>query len=415
MSQINAKLLILVDSLNVNTSSGARVNMALIKNLNELFELTVIHNSDSLEEVDNISFIKVIQNRVSLAFILSRSIRLLRRHLGLNLSPMFENIFGFSFTFFSISKRFLESLRSINTSQYDLVITLSQGESFVPHFAMLKYRSLHHVWLAYIHDPFPAEFYPKSYSFKGSGSRQKIEFMREIMNVAKYLGFPGKNLADWMQNKYRISSNQVLIIPHQINIEAIEREKITLPGFFNLDDFNILHAGNLLKQRNPSALIEAFELFLAQNPNARAHSNLYFIGHVSEYFDELVKGMDSVNIHFMAQLNYDIVQELQRKSSVNVILESNDEISPFLPGKITDCVNSGRPILALSPKNSEIRNLLGNDYPFQSAADDINVILRQINQLYKLWVTNGLTQNYNQLKTYLGIENLNKTMKPILN
>jgi glycosyltransferase involved in cell wall biosynthesis len=415
LSQINAKLLILVDSLNVNTSSGARVNMALLKNLNELFELTVIHNSDTLQEVDNISFIKVSENRVSPAFMLSRSIRLLRRHIGLNLSPMFENIFGFSFTFLSTAKAFLKSLRSIYTSDFDLVITLSQGESFVPHFAMLKYRSLYNIWLAYIHDPYPAEFYPKSYSFKGSGSRQKIEFMRTVMTSAKYLGFPGKNLADWMQKKYELYSNQAIIIPHQINIEAIERENIILPDFFNVDDFNILHAGNLLKQRDPSALIEAFELFLTQNKGAKAHSNLYFIGHVSEYFHELVKGMNSMNIHFMAQLNYNIVQELQRKSSVNVILESNDEISPFLPGKITDCVNSGRPILALSPKDSELRNLLRNDNPFQSAADDINVILRQINQLYKLWVTNELTQDYNELKTYLGIENLNKTMKSILN
>ena len=389
--------------------------MALIKNLNELFELTVIHNSDTIQEVDDISFIKVSENKGSLAFMLSRSIRLLRRHFGLNLSPMFENIFGFSFTFSSISKGFLTSLRSINISQYDLVITLSQGESYVPHFAMLKFRSLHNVWLAYFHDPYPAEFYPKSYSFKGSGSRQKIEFMRTVMTCAKYLGFPAKNLADWMQKKYELYSNQVIIIPHQIHLEKDEEKGVLLPDFFNVDEFNILHAGNILKQRNPLALIEAFELFLSQNLGAKAHSNLYFVGHLSEYHVEMLKGIDSLNIHFMEKLNYEIVQELQRKSSVNVILESNDEISPFLPGKITDCVNSGRPILALSPKNSEIRNLLGNDYPFQSAADDINVILRQINQLYKLWVTKELTQDYNELKTYLGIENLNKTMKSILN
>lgn len=407
--------MILVDSLNVDTSSGARVNVALIKNLSELFQLTVIHNSDTFNEVDNISFIKVSENRVSPAFMLSRSIRLLRRHLGLNLSPICENIFGFSFTFFSISKGFLKSLRSIDTSQYDLVITLSQGESFVPHFAILKYRSLHRVWLAYIHDPYPAEFYPKSYSFKGSGSRQKIEFMREVMNVAKYLGFPGKNLADWMQNKYRISSDQVVIIPHQINIEAIERENIRLPGFFNVDAFNILHAGNLLKQRNPSALIEAFEFFLAQNPDARAHSNLYFIGHISNAHKELVQNIISENIQFISKMNYDIVHELQRKSSVNVILESNDEMSPFLPGKITDCVNSRRPILALSPENSEVRNLFGNNYLFQTNADDVPVILGLINKLYSLWVTKKISQDFDDLQTYLGVENLEKTMKSILN
>lgn len=407
--------MILVDSLNVNASSGARVNLALIKNLNELFELTVIHNSDTLHEDDNISFIKVREKRGSLAFMLSRSIRLLRRHIGLNLSPMFENIFGFSFTFSSVSKGFQKSLGNINTSQYDLVITLSQGESFVPHFTLLKFKSLHHIWLAYIHDPYPAEFYPDSYAFKGSGSHQKIDFMREVMNGAKYLGFPGKNLADWMKKKYATYSIQVLIIPHQIDFAAKQRENTKLPDFFNINEFNILHAGNLLKQRNPSALIEAFELFLAQNPSAKAHSNLYFVGHVSEYHIELVKDKNSVNINFMEKLNYDIVQELQRKSSVNLILESNDQVSPFLPGKITDCVSSDKPILALSPVNSELRNLLGNNYPFQTNADDVPVILGLINHLYSLWVTNKLSQDFDVLKTYLGVENLEKTMKSIVN
>ena len=101
------------------------------------------------------------------------------------------------------------------------------------------------------------------------------------------------------------------------------------------------------------------------------------------------------------------VLALQEQVSVNIILESKSEISPFLPGKFPHCVAANRPLLVLSPYYSETRRLLGSDYPYWSEADDENKIFLLIEELYLAWKNKELQAlNREDLEEYLGVDYL---------
>ena len=109
------------------------------------------------------------------------------------------------------------------------------------------------------------------------------------------------------------------------------------------------------------------------------------------------------------------VLALQEQVSVNIILESKSEISPFLPGKFPHCIVANRPVLLLSPYYSETRRLLGNEYPYWTEADDEHNIFLLLEQLYIGWKNNQLNElNRLDLEDYLSKSFLQKQFSDLL-
>jgi hypothetical protein len=101
------------------------------------------------------------------------------------------------------------------------------------------------------------------------------------------------------------------------------------------------------------------------------------------------------------------VDIVQKNVSVNIILESKSEISPFLPGKFPHCVTANKPILLLGPHYSETKRLLGDGYPYLSEVDDVECIAEMIGTLYTNWLENPKQLlDRPDLEDYLGIEYL---------
>jgi glycosyltransferase involved in cell wall biosynthesis len=405
---------VLVDSLDVNRTSGARANYALIENLSQSFKLTVLHGSETEISLNSIDAIKVKEVKWNWRYILSRTIRLFRRHIGLNLSPFFENKIGFSFTFLSFSHSFQKVLNSLDDSKFNLVFTLSQGESFMPHHTILKAPRFHKNWLAYIHDPYPMACYPKSYAFIGPGTEQKKLFMQAVFDQAKFLSFPSLLLSEWMQKFYRFDRQRVKIIPHQIAQGLNKKSDIRYDSFFDNKKFNILYAGHLLSQRNPLPIIEAFNLFLGKHKNFIDDCQLTFIGPVSSVWTDKLKEFASDQIKFFPPQDFDVTIQFQKQASVNIIIEAIDDESPFLPAKFPHCIFSQKPMLLLSPIKSESRRLLGENFQFISLPSDISSISLNIEQLFKNWKAGKEYKYAEGLVHYLKKEHLCEVVSEIL-
>jgi hypothetical protein len=110
------------------------------------------------------------------------------------------------------------------------------------------------------------------------------------------------------------------------------------------------------------------------------------------------------------------VQNLENKTSVNIILEAISEISPFLPGKFPNCVVANKPILILGPYYSEVKRLLGNDYAYWAEANDEKSIELCITNLYQIWKSNSsnLMLNRNDLIDYATELNLKKIIDDLI-
>jgi glycosyltransferase involved in cell wall biosynthesis len=406
MSLKKYKILVVVESINPNDSSGSKANLALIQNLFQCnYNVKVLHYTRRDISLDAITCIAIKEQKWHPWYILSKVQILIWRWFKINLNPFFEKRWGFSFCFFSDSFSIKRAINKEKPDNYDWVLTLSKAASFRPHHAMLKCPQWHHKWLAYIHDPYPMHFYPRPYNWVVPGYHQQEEFMRAVSEACTYGIFPSKLLQEWMGSYFPNFLARGMVIPHQI-IQNIPLVK--LPEVFSKNTFIILHAGSLMKQRDPKGLVEGFELFLEQHPDAKAHAYLYLVGNMNYHQTYLLAksrtlGQLLLEDHYV---NFNTVYNMQQAVAVNVVLEAKAEISPFLPGKIPHVVAAKKPILHLGPALSETRRILGEDYPYWSEVDDKEMIADIIEELYNKWGVQKMEYKRTDLESYLGLDYL---------
>ncbi|PWB21808.1 UDP-glycosyltransferase [Flavobacterium sp. HTF] len=407
------KILIVVDSINIEDSSGSKANVALINNLQEAgFEVLVYHYTRKNINLKNVNTFEIPEIKSNISYFLSRSQRVFSRHFKVNLAPFFEKRFGFSFTFFNDIKSISSALKK-QSFEPDLVLTLSKGASFRPHYAVLKLPHLHKKWMAYIHDPYPFHYYPRPYNWVEPGYDFKELFFKELSQKAKYSAFPSQLLKEWMSSYFPDFSKTGIIIPHQN--EKYEVQNTSFPSYFDVSKFHLLHAGNLMKQRSPEGLLKGFILFLENNPSAKEDAKLILLGDAS-YHTEMLKQYNIPEIYIHnGNKAFDEVYHLQKNVSVNIILEAKGEISPFLPAKFPHCVEADKTILSLAPYYSETRRLLGEDYPFWSEVDDVKKIASLIGKLYQLWKQNpdSLLLSRKDLEDYISVTHLKEVLKKL--
>src|SRR5690606_5918577 len=129
-----------------------------------------------------------------------------------------------------------------------------------------------------------------------------------------------KMLKDWMGNFYPEFLKTGKVIPHQII--KLDTEGIKFPEYFVSENFNLLHAGNLLGARNPNILVKAFIQFLTDFPDAKLHSKLIFLGGNNKCLlnEETVK-FDSIYVS-SENVSFEKVFIMQQQTAVNIILEA---------------------------------------------------------------------------------------------
>lgn len=406
------KILIVVDSIDIEDSSGSKANVALINNLYEAgFDILVYHYTRKEIELKDIKSFNIPEIKFSGFYFLSRSLRVINRNLKINFAPFFEKKFGFSFTFFNDSNSIIKALKK-KSFQPDLILTLSKGASFRPHYAVLKLPHLHNKWIAYVHDPFPFHYYPRPYNWVESSYDKKELFFRKVSEKAKFSAFPSQLLKEWMSSYFPDFSKTGVIIPHQnAKYEVLNN---AFPYYFDVSKFNLLHAGNLMKERSPEGLIEGFKVFLKNNPEAKKDVRLILLGNAFDHTQVLENYKKDIPEMFVYNGNkpFDEVYHIQKNVSVNIILESKSEISPFLPAKFPHCIEANKTILSLAPYYSETRLLLGKDYTYWAEVDNIEKIALLIEQLYQLWKQNpeNLLLNRNDLKEYVSVTHLKEVI-----
>lgn len=410
------EILIITDSIDINSSSGSKTNLAIIDNLVYCgFNVFVIHNTNNKNIDTKYNNSKIVISKWDPLYLLGGGTRFLFRHTGININKWFESVFGFSAEFFSTAKAYTRAINR-NKKQYDLVLTLSIAASFRPHYGALKCYAIHEKWLAYIHDPYPFHFYPRPYNWVQPGYNKKEQFFHKLSQNAKWFGFPSRLLMDWMSSYFPTMEKKSVLIPHQIS--KVEVPVFNTSSYWNPEAFNLLHAGSLMKQRPADGLILGFQRFLKKNPESAEFARLHLIGPADYHAKKLKEYSDEtpqIKLNLKG-VSFKEAYWLQKEASVNIILESKSEISPFLPGKFPHCIEANKPVILLSPYYSESRRLLGSDYPFWCENDDIEKISNYIELIYSDWF-NKINYEINRpdLLEYMGVGTLQNTINNLLN
>lgn len=274
----------------------------------------------------------------------------------------------------------------------EVIFAFGAGMDFSPHIALAGMNGKL-PWVAYYHDPWPGHLYPEPYRWRWSVPCWHLErWHRRILRKAPALAFPSARLRDWiLQGDLEPLREKAFILPHLAMGPPSDtlRQGRSLPEGFSLADFNVTHAGTVLRQRSPWALLEGFRRFVGDDKERRERARLWLVGWVDRHIqpDERWKQLtDFPGIRVICQrVPYSASMEILFYSTAGVILEAVAEQSPFYPGKLADLLYLRKPILAVTPKRSTVRDMLGPDYPLLCAPARAEEVASGFERLWRAW------------------------------
>lgn len=270
----------------------------------------------------------------------------------------------------------------VRNTDYDYILTKNFPSLLIGYYLKKKYRKK---WIATWNDPFPNEKYPFPY---GKGAEAKVGFMTcrmiKIMKDGPDIHiFPNERLREYMMNYLLLDKSKTIVIPHVVLPSAPVKKKTQ-------ETLRLIHSGNLGHPRNPQKLFKALRLFLDREQNAKI--SLSFIGKIEQHDIELISelGLKSY-ISILPPVPYiESLKELDNYD-VAIVLEAECEEGIFLPTKVSDFMERGIPIFAISPKIGILNDLyVDDDINYFADNSNVNDIADQLYILYKDFISGNL-------------------------
>lgn len=280
----------------------------------------------------------------------------------------------------------------VKKNQYDFVLTKNTPSFLLG--AYLKKKGLK--WVASWNDPFPGGFYPSPYGqgkeHKGTRLEQR---MIEQMRKADAHVFPTYLLQEHMRSYLNVSKSKCWVIPHVI-LESSYKKNMTIKRGRKPDALEIIHSGNLYGQRNPLTFFQAIENVLESNQNIKI--NYTILGRIDEKFMPDLERFPKLkkSLSFLPPVEYQQSLALLESYDVACVIEASCQRGEavFLPTKVTDFMQQGIPIVAISPLEGVLYGMYKNgNIGYYGDVADVMSIQLAIQTLYNDFKDNKLKCN----------------------
>jgi hypothetical protein len=249
-------------------------------------------------------------------------------------------------------------------------------------------------WIATWNDPYPWERYPAPYhggpTARVSASKERL--LREIAKYAAWHVFPCERLRDYMLSYMpagiRAKSS---VIPHLVAENAVSQDR-----FLGERTMNLVHTGALTPPRGFEQLLRGLSLFVSREGVDPDTFRVHFVGLMPANVQELLEAY-SLTPYCRTHGSVDYSSSTRWISSADVALlvEADLDEGIFLPSKLVDYVQGGRPILAVGPRIGTVSDLLGM-YGGGIATDcrSPEAIAEGLRAMYGSWRNGRLTEDY---------------------
>ena len=274
-------------------------------------------------------------------------------------------------------------------NQYDAIITKNSPSELLGYYFKKKNGIK---WIATWNDPYPTKKYPKPY---GNGVNAKLFILErpllKKMEEADYHIFPNQRIRDYMSNYINIPAEKTRIIPHVV----IPREHIDTPH----ENLKIVHLGNVLPPRDATPFLRALSEFIKNKQDAQIE--IAFIGQTPQSIKDYIKTTHLEKyVKVFPPVKYEESQEILETYDIQLIVEAPCEEGIFLPTKVSDSMQLGKPIFTISPSVGVLNDLYKKGHiSYFSSVKDEKDILATLEQVYNDF-TNGKLKTFSLEKSY---------------
>jgi len=157
---------------------------------------------------------------------------------------------------------------------------------------------------------------------------------------------------------------------------------------------HFVHAGRLIdsvSNRGASSLLLGFQQFLSRHPEARADVRMTLVGPDDAKSREVVADLHLQDtITWKGRVSYEESLRCIEEASVCILVEGSMKEGIYLPSKVADYAVAGKAILALSPANGVIADMLPCRGLVRVDPHDAPAISEAIRHFYQLYKSGGL-------------------------
>lgn len=263
----------------------------------------------------------------------------------------------------------------IKKNKYDYVLTKNSPSFLLGYYLKKKYGIK---WVATWNDPYPGIKYPAPYG-AGYNAKESLTIKRliHIMSKADNHIFPSDRIRDYMQKYLKVNKDSTLILPHVV----LDKDVAIMTKYYN-GVLKMIHSGNLKAPRNPKTFLNALNQLLRENPNIALE--VTFQGVFDDDIIPMISslGLDKI-IKFKKSVSYSESIRMLKDYDIALIIEADCEEGIFLPTKVSDFLEAGKPIFAVSPRIGVLNDLYkSSTIKYFAAVSDSESIYRELKRLW---------------------------------
>lgn len=235
-------------------------------------------------------------------------------------------------------------------------------------------------WLADFRDPWTTIGYHKQLKLtKRSKSKHKI-LEQQVLSASDQIIVTSCNTKKMFSN--------MTATPIEVITNGYDNEP---NADFKMDSkFTMAHIGSLLSKRNPEVLWQVLSDLVNTYKDFASDFQLRFVGFVSNNVMLSLKKKGLSNyIDNRGYVSHKQSVVFQKKSQILLLIEiDSEETKSIIPGKLFEYMVSGRPIISIGPRGSDVENILdetntGNYFSYGDYESLKRIILEHYNAFQK--------------------------------
>ena len=253
-------------------------------------------------------------------------------------------------------------------------------------------------WIMHLSDP----IYDNPYRIKSSNDNQLKKLEYACFTEADFITVTTDKMSHFYKEKYPSFSDKIKVSP---NVMPSREDHIVEETVLENDKLTLIYAGALYGKRNLKSFLDAMNILRNDKPQILKKINIKIIGNIAEDIKKEVLEQDFGEISLVGRMNYKDVLNIQDNADIMISIEpdgNNPILKSFLPSKILDFLAANKPILSLTPKESESWDIC-NKYGFGWAVEpnDSQGLARLLfNLVMDKNKVNDLNPNYEILQKY---------------
>jgi glycosyltransferase involved in cell wall biosynthesis len=266
----------------------------------------------------------------------------------------------------------------LDRSGIEVVITTGPPHSL--HLIGLGLKEKKNIkWIADFRDPWTEIGYHDKLKLLSFARKKHKRLEQEVLRKADQLITTSFTTREDFK---KITGKPIEVITNGYDVEKVEKKPLD-------EKFTLAHIGSLLSERNPENLWLALKELIAENADFAKNFELKLIGAVGEQVLNSIRKYDLEEyVHQGGYVSHSEALQLQKSAQVLLLIEiDRKETRGIIPGKLFEYMVSGRPILAVGPKESDIEVLLKKtntgSYFLYPQKGEIKVFLLKCFQEYK--------------------------------